>query len=235
MSAATDAGFSAQVAVTQPVLCPGSEFIQYNTRQLSRTYPSGLRTDSSNYNPQDMWNVGCQIGESKAAICWSNEKPHLVIIQHNVQCFLKYLTKTWRNVSFENKLILDLKMVLVHQLECSFNTTPNCLATTKHKFNPWLKELKGLKWFFWKGSGLRTETQDHLKRLQKHLDQKFTDTGRNKTFSSKQEIYDFYIDAKSWNLTKEITFLNKNAHEGAFTELFGVFLWRLKHWESDHY
>uniref|UniRef100_A0A3P9K7U3 Phosphoinositide phospholipase C n=1 Tax=Oryzias latipes TaxID=8090 RepID=A0A3P9K7U3_ORYLA len=39
----------------------GTEFVQYNTRQLSRTYPSGLRTDSSNYNPQDMWNVGCQI------------------------------------------------------------------------------------------------------------------------------------------------------------------------------
>ncbi|XP_055360784.1 1-phosphatidylinositol 4,5-bisphosphate phosphodiesterase delta-4 [Betta splendens] len=39
----------------------GREFVQYNTRQLSRIYPSGLRTDSSNYNPQDMWSVGCQI------------------------------------------------------------------------------------------------------------------------------------------------------------------------------
>lgn len=39
----------------------GTDFVQYNTRQLSRTYPSGLRTDSSNYNPQDMWSVGCQI------------------------------------------------------------------------------------------------------------------------------------------------------------------------------
>ncbi|KAG7503309.1 hypothetical protein JOB18_035860 [Solea senegalensis] len=39
----------------------GTDFVQYNTRQLSRIYPSGLRTDSSNYNPQDMWNVGCQI------------------------------------------------------------------------------------------------------------------------------------------------------------------------------
>uniref|UniRef100_A0A8C4IB68 Phosphoinositide phospholipase C n=1 Tax=Dicentrarchus labrax TaxID=13489 RepID=A0A8C4IB68_DICLA len=29
--------------------------------QMSRIYPSGLRTDSSNYNPQEMWNVGCQI------------------------------------------------------------------------------------------------------------------------------------------------------------------------------
>ncbi|KAE8299606.1 1-phosphatidylinositol 4,5-bisphosphate phosphodiesterase delta-4 [Larimichthys crocea] len=39
----------------------GADFVQYNTRQLSRIYPSGLRTDSSNYNPQEMWNVGCQI------------------------------------------------------------------------------------------------------------------------------------------------------------------------------
>ncbi|XP_034429464.1 1-phosphatidylinositol 4,5-bisphosphate phosphodiesterase delta-4-like [Hippoglossus hippoglossus] len=39
----------------------GTDFVQHNARQLSRIYPSGLRTDSSNYNPQDMWNVGCQI------------------------------------------------------------------------------------------------------------------------------------------------------------------------------
>uniref|UniRef100_A0A665W3X6 Phosphoinositide phospholipase C n=1 Tax=Echeneis naucrates TaxID=173247 RepID=A0A665W3X6_ECHNA len=39
----------------------GRDFVQYNTRQLSRIYPSGFRTDSSNYNPQDMWSVGCQI------------------------------------------------------------------------------------------------------------------------------------------------------------------------------
>lgn len=39
----------------------GTDFVQYNTRQLSRIYPSGLRTDSSNYNPQEMWSVGCQM------------------------------------------------------------------------------------------------------------------------------------------------------------------------------
>ncbi|XP_032234673.2 1-phosphatidylinositol 4,5-bisphosphate phosphodiesterase delta-4 isoform X2 [Nematostella vectensis] len=36
-------------------------FVEYNTRQLSRTYPAGSRVDSSNYNPQVAWNVGCQI------------------------------------------------------------------------------------------------------------------------------------------------------------------------------
>ncbi|XP_021452638.2 1-phosphatidylinositol 4,5-bisphosphate phosphodiesterase delta-4 isoform X2 [Oncorhynchus mykiss] len=39
----------------------GAEFVHHNSRQLSRVYPSGMRTDSSNYNPQELWNVGCQI------------------------------------------------------------------------------------------------------------------------------------------------------------------------------
>lgn len=29
---------------------------------LSRIYPAGWRTDSSNYSPVEMWNGGCQIG-----------------------------------------------------------------------------------------------------------------------------------------------------------------------------
>lgn len=44
----------------------GNEFVQHNAWQLSRVYPSGLRTDSSNYNPQELWNAGCQMGEGAA-------------------------------------------------------------------------------------------------------------------------------------------------------------------------
>ncbi|XP_043835006.1 1-phosphatidylinositol 4,5-bisphosphate phosphodiesterase delta-1 isoform X3 [Dromiciops gliroides] len=39
----------------------GNNLIRHNTKHLSRIYPAGWRTDSSNYNPVDMWNVGCQI------------------------------------------------------------------------------------------------------------------------------------------------------------------------------
>ncbi|XP_027691728.1 1-phosphatidylinositol 4,5-bisphosphate phosphodiesterase delta-1 isoform X2 [Vombatus ursinus] len=39
----------------------GNNFIRHNIRHLSRIYPAGWRTDSSNYNPVDMWNAGCQI------------------------------------------------------------------------------------------------------------------------------------------------------------------------------
>lgn len=47
-------------------LYTGNEFVQHNAWQLSRVYPSGLRTDSSNYNPQELWNAGCQMGEGVA-------------------------------------------------------------------------------------------------------------------------------------------------------------------------
>ncbi|XP_061090272.1 1-phosphatidylinositol 4,5-bisphosphate phosphodiesterase delta-4-like isoform X2 [Conger conger] len=39
----------------------GADFVQHNARQLTRIYPGGLRTDSSNFHPQDMWNAGCQL------------------------------------------------------------------------------------------------------------------------------------------------------------------------------
>ncbi|KAK3520189.1 hypothetical protein QTP70_017925 [Hemibagrus guttatus] len=39
----------------------GNLFVRHNSRQLSRVYPSGQRLQSSNYDPQDMWNVGCQM------------------------------------------------------------------------------------------------------------------------------------------------------------------------------
>uniref|UniRef100_A0A3B5ML35 Phosphoinositide phospholipase C n=1 Tax=Xiphophorus couchianus TaxID=32473 RepID=A0A3B5ML35_9TELE len=39
----------------------GSSFIKHNQRFLSRIYPAGSRTSSSNYNPQEFWNVGAQL------------------------------------------------------------------------------------------------------------------------------------------------------------------------------
>ncbi|XP_069814926.1 1-phosphatidylinositol 4,5-bisphosphate phosphodiesterase delta-1 isoform X3 [Dendropsophus ebraccatus] len=39
----------------------GNRFIRHNSRQLTRVYPDGMRTDSSNYSAVDMWNVGNQI------------------------------------------------------------------------------------------------------------------------------------------------------------------------------
>ncbi|XP_041660092.1 1-phosphatidylinositol 4,5-bisphosphate phosphodiesterase delta-1-like isoform X2 [Cheilinus undulatus] len=36
-------------------------YIKHNVEKLSRIYPAGSRTDSSNYNPVPLWNAGCQI------------------------------------------------------------------------------------------------------------------------------------------------------------------------------
>ncbi|OQV20118.1 Inactive phospholipase C-like protein 2 [Hypsibius exemplaris] len=37
------------------------EFVQHTRRFLTRVYPSGIRVDSSNFSPQDVWNCGVQI------------------------------------------------------------------------------------------------------------------------------------------------------------------------------
>lgn len=37
------------------------DFVNYNKKFLSRIYPGTMRIDSSNPNPQDFWNCGCQI------------------------------------------------------------------------------------------------------------------------------------------------------------------------------
>ncbi|KAF3699881.1 1-phosphatidylinositol 4,5-bisphosphate phosphodiesterase delta-3-A [Channa argus] len=39
----------------------GKLFVRHNSRQLSRIYPSAQRLQSSNYDPQEMWNGGCQM------------------------------------------------------------------------------------------------------------------------------------------------------------------------------
>jgi len=46
------------------MLTNGVAFADYNKRQLSRIYPAGSRTSSSNFNPVDYWAVGCQIGKT---------------------------------------------------------------------------------------------------------------------------------------------------------------------------
>ncbi|XP_026062335.1 1-phosphatidylinositol 4,5-bisphosphate phosphodiesterase delta-1 isoform X1 [Carassius auratus] len=38
-----------------------NDYIHHNIDKLSRIYPAGMRTDSSNYNPVPLWNAGCQI------------------------------------------------------------------------------------------------------------------------------------------------------------------------------
>lgn len=38
-----------------------SEWQEYNRHHMTRTYPSGLRVDSSNYNPTMAWAMGCQL------------------------------------------------------------------------------------------------------------------------------------------------------------------------------
>ena len=52
---------SESTAIRMANTCP-EDFVNHNKRFLSRVYPNRMRVDSSNYNPQDLWNCGCQLG-----------------------------------------------------------------------------------------------------------------------------------------------------------------------------
>lgn len=39
----------------------GEEFVDFNSRRLSRIYPSGTRAGSTNFQPWHYWNAGCQL------------------------------------------------------------------------------------------------------------------------------------------------------------------------------
>ncbi|KAM9837387.1 1-phosphatidylinositol 4,5-bisphosphate phosphodiesterase delta-3-A-like [Aulostomus maculatus] len=60
-SPATDMSSFSESEALRHVKDSGIYFVRHNSHQLSRIYPSGQRLQSSNYNPQDMWNGGCQI------------------------------------------------------------------------------------------------------------------------------------------------------------------------------
>ena len=57
----------------------GADYVEYNKRQLSRIYPAGGRVDSSNYNPQQAWNAGCQIGTNSFLHVWQPYKNRRVL------------------------------------------------------------------------------------------------------------------------------------------------------------
>ncbi|XP_037611942.1 1-phosphatidylinositol 4,5-bisphosphate phosphodiesterase delta-3-A-like isoform X2 [Sebastes umbrosus] len=58
---ATDMSSFAESEALRHVKDSGMSFVRHNSHQLSRIYPSGQRLQSSNYNPQEMWNGGCQV------------------------------------------------------------------------------------------------------------------------------------------------------------------------------
>ncbi len=84
--------FSESSALKLANACP-EEFVNHNKRFLSRIYPNGMRVDSSNYNPQDLWNCGCQLG--KCQDCCSGFPASGKIME--TWKTKKNLFQTWKN------------------------------------------------------------------------------------------------------------------------------------------
>ncbi|XP_015420348.1 PREDICTED: 1-phosphatidylinositol 4,5-bisphosphate phosphodiesterase delta-1 [Myotis davidii] len=59
----------------------GNNLVRHNVTHLSRIYPAGWRTDSSNYSPVEMWNGGCQI----VALNFQTPGPEMDVYQGRFQ------------------------------------------------------------------------------------------------------------------------------------------------------
>lgn len=49
-------------AATRLALACAEDFVNHNKSFLTKVFPNSSRVDSSNFNPQDFWNCGCQLG-----------------------------------------------------------------------------------------------------------------------------------------------------------------------------
>jgi phosphatidylinositol phospholipase C, delta len=63
-------------------------FVRFNVQQMSRIYPAGLRTNSSNYDPLPMWNVGCQVVNNFRLNSFAIAEPCLLLVSGFVQRFI---------------------------------------------------------------------------------------------------------------------------------------------------
>ncbi|NXX43837.1 PLCZ1 phosphodiesterase, partial [Tricholaema leucomelas] len=102
------------------------EFVSHTSRFITRIYPKASRTSSSNYNPQDFWNVGCQM----VALNFQTEGLQMELqngkFQDNGGCgyilkpeFLRNQNSTFtpHNVGMHSQpMSLSIKLISGHQL-----------------------------------------------------------------------------------------------------------------------
>lgn len=80
----------------------GTSFIHHNIRHLSRIYPAGWRTDSSNYSPVDLWNVGCQIGGCLWEACLGYLAGEGLQLRQNLKPFAARAQQSLGETNFPN-------------------------------------------------------------------------------------------------------------------------------------
>ncbi|NWH79248.1 PLCZ1 phosphodiesterase, partial [Piaya cayana] len=116
----------AEVRARKFVKHSAKEFISHTSRFITRIYPKGTRTASSNYNPQEFWNVGCQM----VALNFQTQGLHMELqngkFLDNGGCgyilkpeFLRNRNSTFtpQNVgSHSNPMSLSIKVICGHQL-----------------------------------------------------------------------------------------------------------------------
>ena len=96
------------------------KLVQINTRNLSRIYPKGTRTDSSNYDPFPFWSRGCQMVALNFQTADDKNQHNRAVFDQNSGCGFvlkpEYLTKkvshyTLSSSTYETEMILRVKLL----------------------------------------------------------------------------------------------------------------------------
>lgn len=113
--------------------------------KLSRIYPAGSRTDSSNYSPVPMWNVGCQIGKE----CTKCSLSLSVLVSPKLTVSLLFLTRVSVALNFQTpckSMFLNQGRFLPNGF-CGYILKPEFMRDPSSEFDPyklttgpWLKK-----------------------------------------------------------------------------------------------
>eukprot|EP00040_Diaphanoeca_grandis_P017343 m.90271 g.90271 ORF g.90271 m.90271 type:complete len:1366 (-) comp26381_c0_seq1:90-4187(-) len=99
-------------------ICQAVKMNNYNKRQLSRVYPAGKRIDSSNFNPQQLWNAGIQLVALNLQTPDKGTWLHNGLFQQNGGCGLVLKPKMMIEKQFnpyqpDSNQILEIKLCIL--------------------------------------------------------------------------------------------------------------------------
>lgn len=100
-----------------------ADFVKHSNIQLCRIYPAGTRTDSSNYSPVDMWNVGCQLG----MLCCILTTLIVIKVMSGFQFSMHSLPFINDRLQYLFGVGCSFVLQLGHYITCSFRTFLNIL------------------------------------------------------------------------------------------------------------
>lgn len=128
------------------------KLIAYTRDHIVRTYPAGMRIDSSNFNPLMFWTLGLQMVALNYQTPGTDFYLHICTIRDNTSCWCCHILCP----SYILSASLSISDFPMHLNSAMFEANGNCGYTLKPRvmwdsahplygrFNPWNREISGI-------------------------------------------------------------------------------------------